>query len=630
MTVITEVKQRIDITEVVSEYVALQKAGRNFKGLCPFHSEKHPSFFIFPEQQTWHCFGACGTGGDVFSFVMRKEGVDFGQALHLLAEKAGITLKSPEPLATAEDKQRERLFQINEVAAQYYHHLLLNTKLGEAARDYLTKRKVNFETITGFQLGFSPDSWETIKKYLMNKGYEEKELVQAGLLVERENESSYDRFRNRLMFPIFVIQGRVIGFGARALDDSLPKYINSPQTAIFDKGANLYGIDKAKPSIKQKDLVIVVEGYMDVLTAHQNGWQNVVASLGTSLTDKQAGIIKRLTKNIALALDADTAGKEATLRGREVLYHSLDKKGAEMLPYSKELARSMHKGEEPSPLLAQEVKLPSTLDAEISVLPLPPGKDPDELISEDPTMWQNLLEQATPILDFVIQNVITKFDIDKAKGKSLVIETLSPIFDEIEDPIQRSHFVRKLAHKLKLEESDIKAAFGKLRGNRKRSQPTKATEQSLIVHQLVSSPVEEYCLALLLQYPELRQLAQELSPEHFGCTENRELFVRWQSSQDISPLGNKLDANLLEHLNYLLDKSIIEKSNKEQQLALSDCILRLQERLSRRSEAGRELMLNVTREKEGIDAELAKLEEGGISSSQQLKEIFIKRIKGIK
>jgi len=611
MSIIGEVKQRVDIVEVISDYTPLQKAGRNFKGLCPFHSEKHPSFFVFPEQQTWHCFGACGTGGDVFSFIMKKEGIDFGQALRLLAQRAGISFPSEMP-AKAEDKEKERLFQINEAAAQYYHHLLLNTKAGEAARNYLSKRKVTVETITEFRLGFSPDSWEAVKKYLMNKGYEEKKLAEVGLIIERENESSYDRFRNRLMFPICDIQGRVTGFGARALDDSLPKYINSPQTAIFDKGASLYGIDKAKNAIRGKNLVIIAEGYMDVLLTHQFSWQNVVASMGTAMTEKQVSITKRLSKNIALALDADAAGEEATLRGAETLAHSLDRKTM------------------PIPLWSGLVKYENVLDAEIKVIALPRGKDPDEVVSENPEMWQNLVEQALPMLDFAFVAVINKVDVNKAKDKSLAIQKLLPLLDEIKDPLRQAQYVQKLANLLKLSEPVLMAILRKSQANKRRRQSIQPTDQSRFAHQFVSSPIEEYCLALLLQYPELRQLAQELSPEHFDLTENRELFVRWQSFPEISLLGNKLDANLLEHLNYLLNKSIIEKNNKEQQLALRDCILRLQERLSKKSEAGRELMFNVTREKEGINAELAKLEEEGISSSQQLKEIFIKRTKGIK
>jgi DNA primase, catalytic core len=619
MSIISEVKQRVDIVELVSEYVTLQKAGRNFKGLCPFHSEKHPSFFVFPEQQTWHCFGACGSGGDIFSFIMKKEGVDFGQALRLLAQRAGITLSSPGLPDKGKDEGKERLFQLNEAAAQYYHHLLLNTKVGEVARSYLAKRKVTLETIKEFRLGFSPASWEAIKEYLTSKDYKEKELVETGLVIEKEGGNSYDRFRNRLMFPICDIQGRVTGFGARALDDSLPKYINSPQTSIFDKGGSLYGIDKAVSAIRKKNMVIIVEGYMDVLLPHQHGWQNVVASMGTSMTEKQVDIAKRLSKNIALALDADAAGEEATLRAEEVLTHFLDKKTV------------------PIPLSSGRVKYESVLDAEIKVIALPQGKDPDEVVSENPTLWQNLVEQAIPVLDFAFDSVLSRSDMNKVKDKSRAIQKLSPLIYEIKDPLQRSHYVSKLARELKIEESDAKAALRELKTNQKRQQLSKSTDQSRFTHQLVSSPIEEYCLALLLQYPELRQSAQELSTEHFDCTENREVFVKWQCSPDISALRNELDANLLEHLNYLLNKTFpptIRENGQERYLASSDCILRLQERLSRKLEVARELMFNLTREKEGINAELAELEREGISSSHQLKEIFAakvqKRSRGIK
>jgi len=289
MSVIREVKQRIDVMELVSEYVTLQKAGRNYKGLCPFHSEKHASFFVSPEQQTWHCFGACGTGGDIFSFVMKKEGVEFGEALRLLAEKAGISLRPREGRDRAAAEESEELFAINEAAAEYYHHLLLSAKAGEAARSYLARRGMTPEIVKEFRLGCSPESWDAMKNYLIGKGYSERKIAQAGLVVEKEGGGSYDRFRNRLMFPICDVRGRITGFGARALDDSLPKYMNSPQTAVFDKSSILYGIDKAKSAIRKKDSVIIVEGYTDVMTAYQNGWQNVVGSMGTSLTEKQVG-----------------------------------------------------------------------------------------------------------------------------------------------------------------------------------------------------------------------------------------------------------------------------------------------------------------------------------------------------
>ncbi|MDH4269814.1 MAG: DNA primase [Dehalococcoidia bacterium] len=591
MSVITEVKQRLDIVEFISEYVTLQKAGRNFKGLCPFHSEKHASFFVFPEQQSWHCFGACGAGGDIFSFIMKKEGVDFGQALRLLAQRGGVTLSPREGPSKAEDEKKERLFQISEAAAEYYYHILSATKTGATARSYLAKRNVVPETIKEFRLGFSPDAWETIKNYLLGKGYTEKELVEAGLIIEKEEGGSYDRFRNRLMFPICDIQGRVTGFGARVLDDSLPKYINSPQTPIFDKSNSLYGIDKAKSAIRKKDLVIIVEGYMDVLPAHQHDWKNVVGSMGTSLTEKQVEGIKRLTNNITLALDADLAGEEATLRGKAILAYS---------------------------------------NIEANVILLPPGKDPDEVIGEELALWQKLVEQAMPIMDFAFQSVMSKVDTNKARDKSLAVQKLLPSIYEIRDPVQQSHYLKRLARELKIEESAIRAALRESRAGRKRPQPGKPTEQSPIARQFMSSPIEEYCLSLLLQYPELRPLAGEVSPEHFEYTENREVFVKWQHSSDIPSLESKLDTSLLEHLYCLVGKNFppdIRESEQKRHRNLDDCILRLKEKLFRKLETEKEATLEIEREKGGISSELAKLEEQGIDSGLKLQEIFVKKEK---
>ncbi len=595
MSVITEVKQKLDIIELVSEYVTLQKAGRNYKGLCPFHSEKHASFFVFPEQQSWHCFGACGTGGDIFSFIMKRESIDFGQALRILAQRGGITLSPREVSSKVEDEKKEKLFRINEAATEYYHHLLLSTKAGEAARSYLARRKVTPEVIKEFRLGFSPDSWETLKNYLLDKGYTEKELAEVGLIIEKEEGVSYDRFRNRLMFPICDIQGRVTGFGARVLDDSLPKYINSPQTAIYDKSSILYGIDKAKSAIRKKNFVIIMEGYMDVLTAHQHNWQNVVGSMGTSLTEKQVGGIKRLTINITLALDADLAGEEATLRGRAILTYS---------------------------------------NAEANVILLPPGKDPDEVIRENPALWEKLVEQAMPIMDFAFQSVISKVDVNKARDKSLAVQKLLPSIHEIKDPAQRFHYVDKLARALKIDRSGLEVALQKLRTVNKRPQLSKPAEQSRHARQLVSSRSEEDCLALLLQYPELRPLAQELSTEHFESTENREVFVKWQHSSDISDLESELDTSLLEHLYYLVNKinrnfpPAIQKSEEKRHHHLGDCILNLKEELSRKLETEKEVMLEIEREKGGVGSEVAKLEEleeQGIKPGQQLQDIFVKK-----
>jgi DNA primase len=465
------------------------------------------------------------------------------------------------------------------------------------ARSYLAKRNIVPETIKEFRVGFSPDAWETIKNYFLGKGYTERELVEAGLIIEREEGGSYDRFRNRLMFPICDIQGRVTGFGARVLDDSLPKYINSPQTPIFDKSSSLYGIDKAKSAIRKKDLAIIVEGYMDALTAHQHEWQNVVGSMGTSLTEKQVEAIKRLTKNITLALDADLAGEEATLRGKAILAYS---------------------------------------SIEGKVISLPPGKDPDEVIGEEVALWQKLVEQAMPIMDFAFQSVIGKVDINKAKDKSLAVQKLLPSISEVKDATQRFHYLEKLARELKIGRSELEVALRKLKapGERPRASksPEQPGEQSRRARQLISSAGEEYCLALLLQYPELRPLAQELSLEHFECTENREVFAGWCHSSDISTVESKLDISLLEHLYYLVDENFpfppaIRQNERTRHRDLAQCILRLHEKLSRKLEAEKEATLEIERERGGISSELAKLEEQGIESGRKLQEIFVKKEK---
>jgi DNA primase len=313
--------------------------------------------------------------------------------------------------------------------------------------------------------------------------------------------------------------------------------------------------------------------------------------MGTSLTGRQVEGIKRLTNNITLALDADLAGEEATLRGKAILAYS---------------------------------------NIEANVILLPPGKDPDEVIGEEPALWQKLVEQAMPIMDFAFQSVISKVDINKARDKSLAVQKLLPSIHEIKDPAQRFHYVEKLARALKIERSGLEVALQKLKGGKERPQPGKPTEQSDLARQFVSSPIEERCLALLIRYPELRPSAQELSPEHFELTENREIFVKWQHSSDMSELESELDTSLLEHLYYLVDKNLppdIRESERTRHRDLAQCILRLQEKLSRKLETEKEATLEIERERGGISSELAKLEEQGISSGQKLQEVFVRKEK---
>ena len=310
MALSDDIKSRLDILDVVSPYVTLQKSGRSFRGLCPFHAEKTPSFFVFPERQTWRCFGACATGGDIFTFVMRAQNLTFGEALRHLAQQAGISLPS-----RARRSQHEDLYQLNEEAAQYFHRRLASSQ-GKAARAYLEQRGLTPESTERFRLGLSPPDGESLKNYLASKDYTPEQLAAAGLVTTGEGGGYRDLFRSRLIFPILDEQDRVAGFAGRSLDDTQPKYLNSPATPIFDKGHLLYGFNLAKESMKEKGAV-VVEGYMDVIVPHQHGFTNVACSMGTALTERQGTLLAKAASEVVLALDPDAAGQEATFRSLE-------------------------------------------------------------------------------------------------------------------------------------------------------------------------------------------------------------------------------------------------------------------------------------------------------------------------
>jgi len=575
MSVIDEVKQRTDIVEVIGQYTSLTKSGRTFRGLCPFHSEKRPSFFVYPDQQSWHCFGACNTGGDVFSFIKKKENLDFGETLRLLANRAGVTLS---PRAEQESKGKERLYLANQTAAEYFHDLLLQSPAAEKARKYLSKRGILPKTISDFQLGFSANSWEELKKHLAERDFTENEMLAAGLVVAGESGKPHDRFRNHLMFPISDARGRTSGFGARVLDDSLPKYVNSPQTPIFDKSGTLYGINLAQSAIRQQDLAIIVEGYMDTITAHQNGFQNVVASMGTSVTEKQINIIKKLTKNAILALDADAAGEEAMLRG---------------------------------------VSHENTIGAEVRIILPPAGKDPDEVIKENPELWQQLVNEALPVIDYTFDTVTARLDLTKAKDKSTAADKLLPIIAELKDDIRRDHYLRKLADLIGTEYHNLEAALSRIKPDRRvrEARPEAAARASLPI---VTNPVEEYCLALLLQHPELKADCQNLSPEYFEGSLNREIFTACQQSDDWSSLKETLDTVIHEHLDLLMNRKLPANQADKR---WAECTLRLRETYLRRLEARKKEVLAMEAQTGGSIAELAKLEEQGIDTSIQLKEV---------
>ncbi|MFC1909787.1 DNA primase [Chloroflexota bacterium] len=579
MSVIDDVKQKTDIAEVIGQYVTLIKSGRQLKALCPFHSENTPSFFVYPERQSWHCFGACASGGDVISFVMRKEGLDFGDALRLLAERTGITI--PDKFQNTRRDERERLYQANIAATQYYHNLLLNSPMAQKAKEYVLKRGLTVDTLADFQLGFSPNSWESLKQHLMERNFKEEELLSAGLIIKGESGNTHDRFRGRLMFPIWEISGRVTGFGARALDDSQPKYLNSPQTLVFDKSGGLYGINMAKEAIRQQDLTVIVEGYMDVIAAHQHYFKNVVASMGTSITEKQLSILKKLSRNVTLALDSDTAGKEAMLRC---------------------------------------VDYENYLETEVKVIILPEGKDPDDVLKEDRDIWQQLIDKAQPLIDFTIDRASAQLDLSTARGKTTLTDNILPILIKVKDNIRSEHYVNRISTLTKTDVRTLEAAMVRLKSV---SVPRLLQKVAPSSKKVLSR--EEYFLTLILQNPELKVLCQEMLPAYLKNSENREIFITWQNVKDVSELKDKLDAAIIEHLDYLLSRKIPD-ANKDKKCA--DCILGLQEIYLRDMERQRMETYASETETSGHAAGLAKLEEQGIQEQDKLLAIFKRRSKG--
>ena len=529
---------------------------------------------------------------------MKKEGTSFSEALRLLADRAGVTLVTRQK-ERAEDREAERLYQMNEAAAQYYHYLLLNAKPAEVVRRYLSERGILKETIDSFELGFSPDSWDALRQHLISRGYKGDELVAAGLLVEKDGEASYDMFRNRLMIPIRNEKGSVAGFGARALDGSTPKYLNSPQTAVFDKSGILYGIDRARGAIREQGLAVIVEGYMDVLIAHQHGMANVVASMGTSLTEKQMGIIKRLTKNLVLALDADAAGDEATLRGLQVARQAF----SEQIPPEE---RDLMGGT-------------SRLQVGLKIVHLPRGKDPDEVIRENPANWQRLVNEAKPLMNYFFDAVTSKLDITREVDKAIAADQLLPLIAQMADKVERQLYLRSLAEKLGVDERILEERAAQLQPTvRERS----TRKVSLPSAQTIRHPLEERYLSLLLQHPELRHGGKELPPDCFEGTENRELFIAWLDSPDEESLRQSLDVSLWEHLDFLMGRALPPASNRELETAFSDCTRRLGEQRLRRLKTLEETLFSEA-QSQGNEEEVQALLQKALEPNIELRNLLL-------
>jgi DNA primase len=469
-SIIEEIKAKTDVVDEISTVVVLQRSGKALKGLCPFHNERTPSFYVFCETQTWHCFG-CNEGGDLFSFVQKQQEIDFREALKYLAEKAGVSLAETHEHSLAESEQslaKERLFTLNEEATLWFHQLLLHSQRAEHARIYTSHRGITAETIQAFSIGYASEQWDGLTTYLRGRGYTEDELVHGGLARWREQEEDageknvgemqvecngvYDYFRNRLIFPIRDIRGRVIGFGGRALGKGKPKYLNTPQTLLFEKTKVLYAIDRAKDVIKQVGQVVIVEGYIDALIAHQYGTRQTVACIGSAITEKHIQQIKKLTKQITLALDPDAAGSAATERGIQEALKGFDRTIVPV-PLAANRAkgndnRYQRKSSQPRGI----IRLEEQVDAEINVLQLPAGEDPDEVIRKDFSTWLYAVTHPLPLVDYYFGVKTADLNIREPIGKSEAVKRLLPVIALISDRIKRDDYLRKLAEMVRVDE----------------------------------------------------------------------------------------------------------------------------------------------------------------------------------
>jgi DNA primase len=520
--VAAEVKSKLSVVDVVGETVQLKKAGSTYKGLCPFHGEKTPSFTVTPARDSWKCFG-CGEGGDIFSFVMKRDGLGFGEALKVLAAKAGVEV---DERTTREDARKARLRDVTESAIAFYHAVLTGSKTGRAALDYLRGRGFTDATIGSAQLGYAPAGWDTLARTLAAKRQvRADELVEAGLAQPRQSSRGgvYDRFRERVIFPIRDMNGSAVGLGGRILPataedgrDHGPKYLNSPATPLFDKSRTLYLIDRAKGPIRKGGQAVIVEGYTDALMAHQAGFENVVASLGTALTPGQVAVLTRYGKRIALAYDVDAAGEKAGTFGVNAL--------EAIIPQ----------------LAAADTGV--ELD-EVRVVRLPDGKDPDEVCRDTPDLWREEVRTAQPIVDYLIDQHAHQFDLKTPGGKARFVDAIVPTLRAIPNPVMRDAYLQTIHRVSGVEERSVLEVLHRTPAaaavhGRITADAVIGAADALPVDRILAAitPVEEELLRLLLLVPDQQlRASDEIGPDQLPSTPARELFraiVRQREAND--------------------------------------------------------------------------------------------------
>jgi len=506
MDVVEEVKRKLDLVEYIGRVVQLQKSGRNFRALCPFHSERTPSFYVFPDRGTWRCFGTCGEGGDLFSFVQKRDNLDFRDALRELAREAGVQLF---PEAAQRRSRVERLAAVTSAAVDFYQRCLQEAG-GDAARAYLLEtRGLKPETIDAFHIGWAPDGYNNLRDYLSARGYDEQDALAAGLLVENERGGRpRDRFRGRVIIPIADERGQFVGIGGRGLHGEEPKYLNSPQSDLFDKGRTLFGLNLAAEAIRASGTAVAVEGYMDVLGPWQAGFRNVVATMGTSLTEHHAALLKRYARRIVLAMDPDAAGMAGAERAG-ALFLGLDSPDA--------MARSARSAD----------RLTAATDLELRVAPLPPGKDPDEVAREDPEAWNLAIADALPYAEFLLRRLMGSERPASAVDARRIVDRLRPVLAAVRDPVERGMYIQRVARHLGIGEQAVQERLRLL------SIPARRDDRARGERPEGPSP-EEWLLTILLRQPVLRHELRNLPPDLFNDSLNRETFLRWLNADDFA------------------------------------------------------------------------------------------------
>ncbi|MCL5090842.1 MAG: DNA primase [Patescibacteria group bacterium] len=492
MDEIEEIRSKIDLVQYISETVPLKKAGRNFKACCPFHVEKTPSFMVNPERQIWKCFG-CQKSGDIFSFVMETERLEFGEALRLLAKKAGVTLQGYQP--TQNESEKEKLYQINHLAAEFFHYLLLNHQVGKRALNYILQRGISRESLVTFKIGYSPPMWDGLQKYLHGKkGYALEDLEKAGLIIKTSTSQLtthnpqphyYDRFRDRLMFPLLDHRGNVCGFSGRVLDPTAKeaKYVNNPETLIYHKSELLYPLQITKEEIKKENSVVVVEGEIDAISSFQVGIKNIVAIKGSALTELQARLLRRFADNLVLSLDADAAGDMAARRGIEI---------ADGLGFN------------------------------IKVVVLEKYKDPDEAAQKEPEYFKEQIKKATNVYDFFLDSAFKRFRGQTPEEKKRIGQEMIPVLSKIEDEIVKDYYIGKLAQRLEVNEESIILQIEKSK-QKITPTPVKSTQPDVQVKPR-REMIEEYYLSLLFQTKKVERLLLAEEKPLFSLTIHLQLI----------------------------------------------------------------------------------------------------------